>query len=98
MVGAMGGLGPAQQFGQAFDGAAVADGQGQRQSPEVAIAVVGEVVAAGGEKILALAGHFADPKHAAFPSVRLGNYNTYRQEKPFFIDHRTGGIHGNRSV
>lgn len=94
----MGGVGAAQQLGEAFDRTGVADGQRQHQAPEVAVAVVGEGVAERVEKTLALTGHLTDPEHAASPAVRLCVCNTYRQEGPLLIDQPAGRKQRDRSV
>ena len=86
MIGAVRGVGAAQQLREPVDRRPVADGDRQHEHPEVVIAVEGEVARDGAEKTLASPGRFADSNHAASPMITLRVYNAYRHGEPFFID------------
>ncbi len=83
VVGSVGGA--SQQFGKAFNGAAMSYGDGHHQPAEVLICRPGKMRFERAEKSVEFLRDFVACNHAAIPSISCCWYNPYRQNSPLFF-------------
>ena len=83
VVGSM--CGASQQFGQAFDSAAMPDSDGHHQAAEVLVCRCCEASFQWMKKCVDFSWDFTDGNHAAIPQISVCWYNSYRQKSSHFF-------------